>query len=397
MLAAAAAPVMTGVPANILVVGGGLTGAAVSRALRRRLPETNVEVWEALDAAGGRFHTEHTVLESGAEAYADTGAQYVTVTDDKMVAAAHLPLVTELTRAGVLEPLSGKIVGGRAADGGGNNYVAPCGLSSIVKHVFESVGIEPCYSRRALALRRVGRRWEVQPDGVTSEGPHNLLFDGVVLTQPIPQQLTLLGAGDGEGGEWLDAATFKGVSRADLQAVQYSRRYALTLLFPPSQAAHFKESIDWIARYVDKKEDDALVYVAYDRAKRRGLEAVSDEAISLVAHTSVPYGLRTMGAGTPEADVVSDLTTRVQRLLPWLPAPERTLLRAWPISQVRTPLELPEGVASLLIQPFSSSARTERAPPLILCGDAFSPLGSRFDGCVQSGEHAAAEMQHALV
>ena len=35
-------------------------------------------------------------------------------------------------------------------------------------------------------------------------------------------------------------------------------------------------------------------------------------------------------------------------------------------------------------------------PPLVLAGDAFSPLGSRFDGCVQSGEQAAAALLAAL-
>jgi hypothetical protein len=61
------------------------------------------------------------------------------------------------------------------------------------------------------------------------------------------------------------------------------------------------------------------------------------------------------------------------------------VLRTWGISQVRTPLELPGGAACWRIAPLD-------APPLILAGDAFSPLGSRFDGCIQSGEDAAKEL-----
>jgi monoamine oxidase len=52
---------------NVLVVGGGLTGAAATRALVRLMPECKVVVWEALDTIGGRFHTEVTA-DGGARA-----------------------------------------------------------------------------------------------------------------------------------------------------------------------------------------------------------------------------------------------------------------------------------------------------------------------------------------
>ena len=71
---------MPNVP-SVLVVGGGLTSAAVSRALRRQLSVESVTVWEALGSLGGRMHTERTSV-LGAAGLADTGAQYVTVTDD---------------------------------------------------------------------------------------------------------------------------------------------------------------------------------------------------------------------------------------------------------------------------------------------------------------------------
>ena len=71
---------MPNVP-SVLVVGGGLTSAAVSRALRRQLPVESVTVWEALGSLGGRMHTERASV-LGVTGPADTGAQYVTVTDD---------------------------------------------------------------------------------------------------------------------------------------------------------------------------------------------------------------------------------------------------------------------------------------------------------------------------
>ena len=405
---------------TVLVVGGGLTGAAVGRALCRSLPAENVFVWEALDCIGGRFHTERPA--SGGAC--DTGAQYVTVTDDAAVAAENAPLCSELTAAGILAPLRGRIQGGRAADGSGANYIAPQGLSAIVSHLFASSGLRPTCSRRAAQLRRASsaRGWEVRAaDGFVQT------FDGVVLTQPVPEQLALLDTG--EAAAWLDApGSGKGggcgdegsaiVCRASLEAVQYSSRFALSLFFPPSAREVLSAHADWVARYVAKEEDDALVYIGWDSAKRA---ARPDEPPSLIVHTSVPYGIRILkrrgsgGAGGEavattavtydEAEVTTDLLSRTRKLLPWLPPHELAVLKAWRISQVRTPLALPLGGACLCLAP-SSAVETAGAgtaeggggapPPLVLAGDAFSPLGSRFDGCVQSGEQAAKELLAAL-
>jgi len=67
---------------------------------------------------------------------------------------------------------------------------------------------------------------------------------------------------------------------------------------------------------------------------------------------------------------------------------------------VRTPIALPGGAACVQLHPpRPAEAETAQEPPppvLVLAGDAFSPLGSRFDGCVQSGEQAAAVVLGAL-
>jgi hypothetical protein len=155
---------MPNVP-SVLVVGGGLTSAAVSRALRRQLPVESVTVWEALGSLGGRMHTERASVQ-GVVGLADTGAQYVTVTDDAGAAAAHKPLYDQLLESGVLRPMTGRIEGKRSADGGGTNEIAP------------SLG------RQAVGLRRVPPdgslrgRWEVS----SSDGQCHS-FDGVVVSQ----------------------------------------------------------------------------------------------------------------------------------------------------------------------------------------------------------------------
>jgi renalase len=390
---------------SILVVGAGLTGAATCRALCRLLPpDSTVECWEALDVIGGRFHTEVT----GDGGACDTGAQYVTVTDDAEVAAAHAPLYAELTAAGVLAPLRGRIEGGRAADGGGANYVAPAGLSTVVSHLFASARQAPTRSRRAVRLTPADGAWDV----AASDG-HAKRFDGVVLTQPLPEMLELLDTG--AAGAWLAteppsaaADVASPLRRADLLAVQYSSRYALTLFFPPAAASAFSAQIDWVARYVQKAEDDAIVYIGHDSAKRLGGTADAGGAaaapVSLIVHTYVPYGLKRIAAGATEEEVAADLIARTRRLLPWLPEASSSVLRTWRVSQVRTPLALPAagGEADGAARPVACwplappPATGSAAPPIVLAGDAFSPLGSRFDGCMQSGEDAAAAMARAL-
>ena len=56
--------------------------------------------------------------------------------------------------------------------------------------------------------------------------------------------------------------------------------------------------------------------------------------ISLMAHTSVPFGLRHLKAATPDGEVRDDLCKRLQGLLPWLPPPAHVALHAWRLSQV---------------------------------------------------------------
>lgn len=89
------------------------------------------------------------------------------------------------------------------------------------------------------------------------------------------------------------------------------------------------------------------------------------------------------------------------------------------LEQVRSPITLSNGWACARLYPpedeeaadeaavdeaTAAAARSTRrstpvlsAPVLVLAGDAFSALGSRFDGCVQSGEAAAAAVLEEIV
>ena len=162
---------------------------------------------------------------------------------------------------------------------------------------------------------------------------------------------------------------------------------------PPLLSTH--GSVLPASRYISKEEDDALVYIGHDSAKRSGGgDAAGGDAagnggdagagvVSLIAHTSVPYGIKQLKQGAPESSVLADLTNRLKRLLPWLPEPQQATLQAWAISQVRYPLSLADGAACWHLQPppqQAEAAGQQPASPLILAL-AFPTAGRRRSWC----------------
>jgi len=204
----------------------------------------------------------------------------------------------------------------------------------------------------------------------------------VLLTLPVPELLDLLRL---EGTRpWLEACEL----RSALEGVQYSSRYALSLFFQPHDAELFAQRCPWVAKYVTKEEDERLVFISHDSAKRG-----ASPAPTLLVHSSVPYGIRQQRAKTEERQIEAELLESVQRQLPWMPTPASVALHTWRHSQVRYPVAGLQGASFSLVPPAGGGSD---APTLILAGDAFSALGSRFDGCVESGEHAACSFLKSL-
>lgn len=406
---------------RVLIVGAGLTGTIVARRLLRS-GVSHVELWDSAGVVGGRMRSEVWTA-SGADLLTDTGAQYVTMAEGVQAIPAHAELFSELREAGLLVPMTGRIDGGRAADGGGTNYVSPDGLAALVQWLLqESAPSQPrvflgrTVDRLDLVQAGGSARWRVSyglaSGGDTSGGDTSRDvsgdasgdascgdtsrdasrdasgtsdFDAVVLTPPAPQLLPLLQSGD--GAAWLDAG-MAGTLRSSLQALQYSSRYALSLFFDSSAAQSFADKIDWVASYPEG--DPILVFLSLDSAKRG-----TTGAPTLLAHSSVPFGLQNVQSGTSDQQVQAEMMAAVHRRLPWLPPPIGIRLHTWRVSQMRRSLQgLPADRACLAVPP--PGAAPEGGPPLILAGDAFSVHGSRFDGCVQSGEDAAATLLEAL-
>ncbi|XP_063262234.1 renalase isoform X3 [Prinia subflava] len=166
--------------ARVLVVGAGLTGAA-GAALLRGAPRGQLAVWDKARGAGGRMSTTRSDRGS-----ADLGAQFVTCEPE--LAGPRLSFYEELVSHGILKPLTAPVEGMVVREGS-RNYVAPQGISSVVKYYLkQSAGADVSYEQHVTHISLRDGRWEVS----RKEGPPEL-FDVVILTMPVPQILQLQG------------------------------------------------------------------------------------------------------------------------------------------------------------------------------------------------------------
>ena len=370
-----------------MIVGVGPTAAVACRAILASSPNWKVDLVEMNQNAGGRFQTSaHNV---------DTGAQYLTKSN---CAADHI--YRQLLNDNVIQKMKAKIRGSRAADAGSENYVAKNGIATVVKSLLKGANSIK-YGTQCTKLCRRGDKWNVVVNGDQCLPD---LYDAVILTPPVPQSLKVLEAGE-ETQQWLCAS---GVREA-LRNVEYSRRFAVSLCFSPSDRLGVESAFgEWPIRYTSKEGDGKLVYLAFDSAKRCNMGAPK-----IVAHSSVPYGIARIPENDTERvvwdDIKAELVDSVFKLLPSLPQPTNTLLDVWRISQVREPLiqfgsfiELtPPQVTSnggLRVESndvdclYPPDDLCSSPPSLFLAGDAFSLGGSRFDSCVESGEAVAAAL-----
>ncbi|KAL9846538.1 renalase isoform 2-T2 [Geothlypis trichas] len=165
--------------ARVLVVGAGLTGAACA-ALLRGAPRGQVAVWDKARGAGGRMST--TRADRGS---ADLGAQFVTCEPE--LAGPRLSFYEELVTHGILKPLTAPVEGLVEREGS-RNFVAPQGISSVVKYYLEQSGADVSYEQHVTHISLRDGRWEVS----RKAGPPEQ-FDVVILTMPVPQILQLQG------------------------------------------------------------------------------------------------------------------------------------------------------------------------------------------------------------
>ena len=142
--------------ARVLLVGGGITSAVTASLLAEAAPSLRLTVWDKARGAGGRMSTARGRT---ARTQVDTGAQYVSSTPDMF--RAHGDIYAALLESGVLAPANTSAIHGmreeRLAEGEATrHFVAPDGMSSLVKHFFKLSGAELNFGRRVAEVIKVG-------------------------------------------------------------------------------------------------------------------------------------------------------------------------------------------------------------------------------------------------
>ncbi|ROT61390.1 putative renalase isoform X2 [Penaeus vannamei] len=290
------------------------------------------------------------------ECTADLGAQYISATPE--YAKLHTTYYEELINAGVLAPLTTKVVGMKVTDEGTKHYVTPSGVSSIVKHFMKEADIDAKFGHHVSSIETNDGKWNVK----TQQGEADN-FDAVVLTMPVPQLFGLTGSVKEllEKDEKL---------RSNLQAVDYSSRYALGLFYEKGTSISLKDS-EASAQYVTN--DPIIRFVAIDNQKR----GAEDNAPSVVIHTSVPFG-KAHVEKTPE-QVQPMLVKRVKEMFPEWPEPNFIKCQKWRFSQVSSAYPGLPGCVTL-------------SDGLVVGGDGFTH--SNMDGCIESAKAIAAAVVH---
>ncbi|XP_039079275.1 renalase-like [Hyaena hyaena] len=170
--------------ARVLIVGAGLTGSLCAALLRKETPRpVHLAVWDEAGDSGGRMATARSPCDP--QSTLDLGAQYITRTPH--YAKKHQSFYDELLAHGILKPLTSPIEG-MVMKEGDCNFVAPQGLSSIIKHYLKESGADVHFQRCVTQIDLRNDKWEVSRE----TGPPEQ-FDVVVLTMPVPQILQLRG------------------------------------------------------------------------------------------------------------------------------------------------------------------------------------------------------------
>ncbi|XP_046944568.1 renalase isoform X4 [Lynx rufus] len=329
--------------ARVLIVGAGLTGSLCAALLRKETPRpVHLTVWEEAGDSGGRMATARSPCNP--QSTVDLGAQYITRTPH--YAKKHQSFYDELLAHGILKPLTSPIEG-MVMKEGDCNFVAPQGLSSIVKHYLEESGAEVSFRHRVTRINLRNDKWEVSKETGSPER-----FDIVVLTMPVPQILQLRG----------DIANLiSECQRQQLESVRYSSRYALGLFYE----AGTKIDVPWAGQYITS--NPCTRFISIDN-KKRNIES-SEVGPSLVVHTTVPFAVTYLEHSTE--DVRELIYQQLESILPGLPQPVVTKCQKWRYSQVISAPANSHGQLTLHREPF-----------LVCGGDGFTQ--SNFDGCVSS-------------
>ena len=380
---------------KVLLVGGGLTSAAIASLLAERKANVSVTVWDKAGRTGGRMTTHRRG--GGGAGQVDLGAQYITATSSYQ--ATHARYYRELIKAGVLRPLVnptksqlvdrvtrteiGKMmeVGGRKKTGisvslddkfwedpqesdqpvylvRSSNYVTPAGVESIVDYFWRKSGclVDTFHPLQKLDL--VDRQW------VAKTGRKVEQFDCVVTTMPIPQLLGEFPAPEGVmKGNFLDIIKKDEMLYNNLRSIKFNSIFCLGLFYD----SPLKENLGLNYKFKYFPQDPVIRFISMDNLKRG--DSQSPTCISV--QSQVSYAKQNLHKTKQE--MTGPLLTHLHSILPNLPPPSSITPHKWRYSQTSIPYPGEPGCVFL-----------HSDPPLVAAGDSFTH--SNMDGCLASAD-----------
>eukprot|EP00076_Gallus_gallus_P015182 XP_015134163.1 renalase isoform X2 [Gallus gallus] len=264
----------------------------------------------------------------------------------------------ELLSHGILKPLSARIEG-LVEKEGSCDYVAPQGISSVVKYFLRQSGADVFYEHHVTHITLRDGKWEVSRKMGSPE-----LFDVVILTIPVPQILQLQ-------GDIVNIINER--QKQQLESASYSSRYALGLFYEVGA----RIDVPWAAKYIT--DNPCIRFISIDN-KKRNIDS-PEIGPSVVVHTTVTFGREHLDSDP--AEVQQLILSHLESLVPSLPKAASVKCQKWRYSQVTKAVPNCPGQMILHTQ------------PLLICGgDGFTC--SNFDGCIESAMSLAETVRSHL-
>jgi len=379
--------------ARVLIVGGGLTAAALSYRLAS-LPVI-LSCWDKAFKPGGRMTTKRR---GGAQI--DLGPQFITTKYGGDVN----PIFTELISKGILKPLkAGKNPEDQSTQvgetdnvngavpvgvddtirlqGGDNdgvtsylanpsNYVAVNGTDEIVQYLWHKSGISPQAQHFVDILNHEtdsDPHWTV----INKNNDKTEHFDVVVFTQPVPQYINVISPEGRPSGNYMQLISKNLQVFENLQKVKYYSSFSLGLMYnKPLQLG-----IDRTVRYFP---DNAIIrYMSVDTVRR----GKPNEPTSIIVQTQRAWAEQFIVLDKHSA--ASIILAELKKYFSDLPEPDHLIPHRWRYSQTAVPYPKAPGAIELC-----------SAPVLIGAGDSFSV--SNVEGCFHSAKVASELIMRSL-
>ncbi|CAF0734185.1 unnamed protein product [Adineta ricciae] len=346
---------------KVILIGAGISSALISLLLRRQFgPGIKLVVFDKGRSIGGRMTTSYD-SEDNPHCSVDTGAQYLTSTKSNGVTAKFFQ---QLIDDHVIEPLDKTNTIGIRENADKVDYVAPRGISFVVRHVFEQAVAEMNLSKH---ITKIDFSSENDKLLVSTNDRQLDEADAVIVTIPVPQILSQL---KGSIAELIDRNQ---EAKEKLAQVKYSTRFAVGLFYPPSITTL---NIPWRIYYVDKNDNEYLRFLAVDNAKRNN----NEPPFSLIAHTSVEFGAKHID--DDKMIIGEEIKEKIFQFLPQLPRQiSSTKYHKWKYSQVTQSYPDKSGYVLLNEQPL-----------LMLAGDSFA-AESNFEACIEAAIEAVKKIR----